>query len=295
MLLQVDYVMQGSFCQAIAIRCSKKRRGALSHEGQRVTSNLRRPLTTGPSLADQAYGVVRDWITSGDLVPSDRITERGLAERLGVSPTPVREAISRLLHERLLVRVDGRNLQVTAPDLRRLREMSLIQVALRAVAAGLAAELATDEEIAEIARTHQASLDQENGVGDHPQAAGNPGEAFRHDFHQLIVRASHSPSLIDMIATAEAFGRPMRLRGQQADGAAEGIRQAVDEHEAIVDALQARDAQRAEALMRDHTKWVNDSYLGFAERQLALDVPGRAHLGPPGRRRAADESPPGSA
>ena len=233
-----------------------------------MISNIRRPLTTGPSLADQAYEVVRDWITSGELVGTDRITERSLAERLGVSPTPVREAISRLLHERLLVRVDGRNLQVTSPDLRRLREMSLIQVALRAVAAGLAAELATDDEIAEIARTHQESLRQGDGPGDDPLVRNNPGRPFRHDFHQLIVQASHSPSLIDMIATAEAFGQPMRLRAQQADGAGKGIRRAADEHAAIVDALRTRNAKRAEALMRDHTQWVNDSYLGFAEQQI---------------------------
>src|SRR3982074_876533 len=87
-------------------------------------------LVTAPSFADQAYGVLRDLITSGELPPGERLTERSLAGRLGVSPTPVREAISRLTHERLLVRVDGRTLKVAAPSLRRLREMSLIQAAL---------------------------------------------------------------------------------------------------------------------------------------------------------------------
>src|SRR3982074_3012757 len=94
-------------------------------------------LVTAPSLADQAYGVLRDFITSGELAPGERLTERSLAGRLGVSPTPGREAISRLIRERLLVRVDGRTLQVAAPNLRRLREMSLIQAALHGVAARL--------------------------------------------------------------------------------------------------------------------------------------------------------------
>jgi DNA-binding GntR family transcriptional regulator len=237
-----------------------------------------RRLTTGPSLADQAYEVLRDLITSGDLAPGERLTERGLAERLGVSPTPVREAISRLTHERLLVRVDGRTLQVAAPSLRRLREMSLIQSALRGVAARIAAEGATDEELDEIARVHRESL----GRGKRGRAAGAArpdATELRHDFHQLIVEASHNPSLIDMIATAEAFGRALRERAQRSANAAESIRQAVDEHEAIVEALRARDGDRAEAIMREHTLWIGERYLEFAEQDgVAGDAPGDAPL-----------------
>src|SRR6202043_2166967 len=123
----------------------------------------------------------RDLITSGELAPAERLTERGLAGRLGVSPTPVREAISRLTHERLLVRVDGRTLKVAAPSLRRLREMSLIQAPLRAGAARLAGESATDEELAEIERVHIASTRKpaRRGAGDDPTQ-------LRHEFHQLV-------------------------------------------------------------------------------------------------------------
>jgi DNA-binding GntR family transcriptional regulator len=207
--------------------------------------------------------VLRDLITSGALSPAERVTERGLAGRLGVSPTPVREAISRLIHERLLVRVDGRTLQVAAPSLRGLREMSLIHAALRGVAARLAAENATDEELAEIARVHKASA-----RGSEP-ASGRARE-LRHDVHQLIERASHNPSLIDMIATAEAFGRPLRARAQQEKAAAEGVQRAVREHEEIIEALRARDGERAEKLMREHELWIGRSYLEFVEsHQLA--------------------------
>ncbi len=231
-----------------------------------MTIDAQQPLTTGPSLADQAYGVLRDWVTSGELAPSERLTERGLAARLGVSPTPVREAISRLLHERLLVRVDGRRLRVAAPSFRKLREMSLIQAALRGVAARLAAESATEEELAEIAQVHDASLHppDPDQVAHRP---GDPAQSLRHDFHQLIVEASHSPSLIDMIATAEAFGRPLRSRAQRSAGAADSIRRAVEEHQEIIDALRARDGRRAEELVREHTLWVNDRYLAFVEEQ----------------------------
>ena len=218
------------------------------------------PLRTGPSLADQAYAVLRDLITSGALAPAERVTERGLADRLGVSPTPVREAISRLLHERLLVRVDGRTLRVADPSVRRLREMSLIQGALRSVAARLAAEHATESELADIVRVHRASRVLPPG-----KRSANAAAQARHDLHEMIVAASHSPSLIDMVATAEAFGRVLRLRAQRAAGAAETIQRAMDDHEAIVQALIDRDGERAELLMREHERLVGERYLAFAE------------------------------
>ena len=65
---------------------------------------ISRKLTTGPTLGDQAYQAIRAAITSGDLAAGERTTERALARRLGVSPTPVREALQRLEHERLISR-----------------------------------------------------------------------------------------------------------------------------------------------------------------------------------------------
>jgi DNA-binding GntR family transcriptional regulator len=219
-------------------------------------------------MADQVYDLLRDQIASGELAPGERLTERGLAGRLGVSPTPIREAISRLIHERLLVRVNGRALQVAAPSLRRLRQMAVIHAALQGAAARLAADEASEEELAEIERAHLESR-RRSGRGNARSKAGTQAAELRHDFHQLIVEASHSPSLIDMIATAEAFGRTIRLQAQRSAGATESIRQAVREHEAIVGALRARDGDLAEALMREHTTWVSKRYLEFAERQGA--------------------------
>jgi DNA-binding GntR family transcriptional regulator len=226
-----------------------------------MTIEGRVQLTTGPSLAEQAYGVIRDLIATGELAPGERLTERALADRLGVSPTPVREAISRLIHERLLVRVGGRALQVADSDARNLHDMALIAAALNGVAARLAAESASDEELQEISRADHASREMSKRDRDVSQEAAE----LRHDFHHLVVQASHNPSLINMIATADAFGRPLRLQAQRSPGAVENIRRAVDEHEAIVAALLARDGARAEELMREHTAWVGARYLDFAE------------------------------
>jgi DNA-binding GntR family transcriptional regulator len=228
------------------------------------------PLAVGPSLADQAFNVLRGLITTGQLPPGERLTERGLASRLGVSPTPVREAISRLLHERLLVRVDGRLLQVATLTPRRLREMSLIHAALQGVAAHLAADAASELELDEIEAAHVHSLATR---ADAQRVAADPAASrLRHEFHELIVQASHNPSLIDMIATAEAFGRTLRTQAQASTAAGESIQRAEQEHVSIVAALRARDGGRAEVLLREHTLWINEGYVSFAEQHAAAEV-----------------------
>src|SRR5258708_8908026 len=112
----------------------------------KMTDNAvgRPKLTTGPTLSDQAYRALREEITTGELKPGQRLTERALADHLGVSPTPVREALQRLEHERLIERDAGRSIRVAEPSVARLYELALIEVALRGAAARLPPEPATD-------------------------------------------------------------------------------------------------------------------------------------------------------
>src|SRR5260221_13225414 len=137
----------------------------------KMTDNAvgRTKLTTGPTLSDQAYRALREDITTGALKPGQRLTERSLAEHLGVSPTPVREALQRLEHERLIERDAVRTIRVADPSVARLRELSLIEVALRGVAARLAAERATAAEVAAIV----AAVDPAAALGE----ARDRGEA----------------------------------------------------------------------------------------------------------------------
>jgi DNA-binding GntR family transcriptional regulator len=225
-------------------------------------------LLVGESLADQAHRVLRDLITSGEFSPGEGLTERGLADRLGVSPTPVREAIARLEHERLLVRVDGRSLRVASPSLAKLEEMVLIRGALSGVAARLAARNATDGELKRINDVHLKSLDVPSKSRSADEVAQ---EAFtlRRQFHHLIEEASHNPSLVDMIETSNAFDMAFRVRAVGAVGAKKAVDEGVKYHEQIVDALFARDGERAEALMREHRVTAGQQYLAFA--QLVAD------------------------
>jgi DNA-binding GntR family transcriptional regulator len=207
-------------------------------------------LKVGPSLADQAYGALRDMITGGDFEPGQRLTERSLADLLGVSPTPVREAISRLEHERLLLRPDGRVLEVARPTPERVRQMYLIHCALRSVAARLAAEVATQAELDAIARTHQQAQELQRQAS--PEGDKLEGLLrLNRKFHQQIEAAAHNPSLVDMIATADAFDWRTRVRTIRAS-LGEDLSVVMHDHQALVDALIARDAETAETLMRNH-------------------------------------------
>jgi DNA-binding GntR family transcriptional regulator len=235
-------------------------------------------LTTGPSLADQAYRVLRGMITDGALVAGERLTERGLATKLGVSPTPVREAISRLEHERLLERHDGRALTVAAPSPQRLHEVALIQAALRGVAAGLAATNATEEELARIAEANAQAQRVEHKGRTVEQVARETLAATRR-FHQLIDHAARNPMLTDMIATASAFDLGIRLRAVNALGETYPERESHEEHDAILRALLDRDAARAEALTREHLLHTANRLLTFLEQErsaTAADGPAAA-------------------
>jgi DNA-binding GntR family transcriptional regulator len=211
-------------------------------------------LSTGPTLADQAYRALREEIISGRLEPGERLTERHLATRLGVSPTPIREALQRLEHEHLIQRTDTRRLLVAEPSVHRLYELTLIEAALRGVGARLAAENATEKELAAIEETHAAFTDTMT-----PERV----LATTRKLHERIDQASHNETLVTMIATATAFDWQFRIEtlpdiyGSNQKTALERHR----EHGRIVKALKARDGEAAERLMRDHILGATGAFL----------------------------------
>jgi DNA-binding GntR family transcriptional regulator len=223
-------------------------------------------LSVGPTLSGQAYVVLRRLITEGELAPGERVTERGLATQLGVSPTPVREAIRRLEHERLLERLDGRALTVARPSFRRLYELNQIEAALRGVAAGLAAEAATDRELRAIRRIQEQASELKPAAGSKSDALAVL--ALTRKMHRQIDEASHHALLVDMIASASAFDLSVRMRVIEQLGRDYPSEHGHREHLAIVEALESRDSARADALVREHV-------LGAGRRFLDVLVGGQ--------------------
>jgi DNA-binding GntR family transcriptional regulator len=217
---------------------------------------------TSETLADQAYEALRAAIISGELASGEKITERGLAERLSVSPTPVREALRRLEQDRLVVRRGPRLVQVVDFDDEIAAEVRLADGALRAVAARLAAKHATPAQLAELERLLDAG-DEE--LARLQAKAADPAELTSDDlapilgitrrFHERLNAACGNPVIIRLLSLVDAF-RLASLNGRLVEElGAEGNRAALGRyhhHRAVFDAVATGDGVLAERLMRAH-------------------------------------------
>jgi DNA-binding GntR family transcriptional regulator len=225
-----------------------------------VTSSRYEPLVSstasahesgkGARLSDRAYHELHRMIVEGELVQGERLTQRALAERLEISPTPIREAIQRLEQEWLIERRGPHTIVVAGANRRHLREMRVIESALRGAAARLAVENATDEELEQLAAIHAEAI-RVAGSKRNPANIVARVVELNHRFHVLIDASAHNPVLAKMIQTATAFDYIARLETLKRLGPPYPL-QWIEEHGEIVSALQARDFERVEQLMRLH-------------------------------------------
>jgi DNA-binding GntR family transcriptional regulator len=229
-----------------------------------------RKLTTGPTLSDQAYRALRKEITTGELKPGQRVTERALAEYLGVSPTPVREALQRLEQERLIERDAVRAIRIAEPSVPRLYELALIEVSLRGTAARLAAERATDDEVQRIVE----ACDQAEalaGSATWTDSAVRGILKVTRGFHQMVDQAAHTQTLIDMISTATAFDWAFRLRwAVDSHPDLASLHRSLEQHRRVAAAIEAREGAAAEEAMRLHGASRAEAYLAIASRNSEL-------------------------
>lgn len=228
-----------------------------------------RKLAIGPTLSDQAYRALRQDITSGTLKAGERLTERALAQSLGVSATPIREALQRLEQERLIVRSDARTITVSNPGDEQLYALTLIESALRGAAARLAAERATDGEIRVLRETCQAA---EQRLAQRAAGSAQSSDVLQvtRRFHELVDSAAHDKTLVDMIATATAFDWAFRVKWsatvhRHEASAAEPLRQ----HRQIVEAIARRDGETAEAIMRAHIAGATAAFLAVRDSKTS--------------------------
>lgn len=201
-------------------------------------------------LSDRAYHELRRLIVGGELAPGERLTERALAERLEISPTPIREALQRLEQEWLIERRGPKTVVVAGANARRLRELRVLEAALRGVAARLAVENATDDELDELAAVHAEALRVARSRQGRALVVTRVVELTRR-FHAMLDACSHNPVVVKMIATTMAFD--FVTRADRINRLGKDYPTAwVDEHAEIINALRARDADRAEQLIRSH-------------------------------------------
>jgi DNA-binding GntR family transcriptional regulator len=187
-----------------------------------------------------ALALIVEAIDRGVYRPGDRLVESELAERFGVSRTPVREALQRLETQALLTR-DGRSLIVASLNHDQMAELYAVRTELEALAAKLAAQHAAREEIAVLA----AMVEEDRALLDDAEALSRANRRF----HTQIHRASHNRYLVQQLGLVHRSMALMATTSLAAEGRGPV---ALGEHEAIVAAIAARDGERAADALRRH-------------------------------------------
>lgn len=207
---------------------------------------------------DFAYIQLRQLILSGELEPGSPLQQGRLAKEMGVSTTPLREAIRRLSSEGLITLAAHRDARVAEVTRREAEDLFTVRQKLDPLAAELAATEHTQEEIDGIfeAEAQLTPLTSEGGID---------ALLAHREFHRRIYRASHNEILIEMLERiwdkADRYRIiGLRLRG---DSVEETARVAKEHHELAL-AIQSRDPKRARKAMKDHI----DESLG----RLAIEV-----------------------
>ena len=217
------------------------------------------PALRRSSLAEAAAASLREWILLERLPAGLALNERKLAEVLGISRTPVREAIRQLQSEGLVEVSPTRRPRVADPSMTTLSQWLMVQGALEGLAGEQACRLASDAELAAIASIQDRMIGLV-GCGDRMQV-------FQLDmeFHRTIVAAAHNPPLQETHEQYNArLWRARFISSQRRANRATQMRK----HQDIVDALQNRDAATAAAALRAHLlNAVSNIRLAIRERR----------------------------
>lgn len=247
--------------------------GASSEVARETTNDGSGPVDTTPllenrTLWEQVADHLRGQILGDELDPGTELNEVALARSLGVSRGPVREALRRLQAEGLVTVTPRRRTIVTHLTRREFVGAYQVREALEALAIRLAVPRLQDDDRRRLRELHRRMQEQ---------ARRGAVDDFFHtnaEFHELFVRASGNPTLQEMYRRllgqmGRYLTRSLALRGS--------LGKSIGEHEAILEAVEAGDAEQAAALLADH-----------------IEVPQRVTESEAGRKLFADEPEPGA-
>jgi len=201
------------------------------------------PLGVNVSLRVLAYDALKKAIMNMDIyghAEPIRLDERQLSAELGVSRTPIREAITLLEQEGFVRSVPRRGIFVVRKTKAELLEMIAVWAALESMAARLACARASDKDLAGLKRVFGEAA-AEDDVSDYSEK--------NIAFHQAIIRLSGNGQIIDLAGNLILHMRAIRAVSIRQEDRLETSRR---EHRAIIAALETRDADRAEQLVREH-------------------------------------------
>lgn len=208
-------------------------------------------------LREVVFEALREAILGGTLLPNERLMEVQLAEELGVSRTPVREAIRKLELEGFVVMIPRKGAYVAGISLKDVADVFEIRAALEGLAAGLAAERITEEELEELERIlvrKSEAIDQ------------NDLEKLIEidtQFHEGLYQASRNEKLTQLINNLREQIQRFRATSLSTPGR---MREALEEHKKIVEAISERNITRAQELAQEHIENAENSMLEALRR-----------------------------
>lgn len=194
-------------------------------------------------LRELVCETIRQAIIDGTFNPGERLMEIQLADEMGVSRTPIREAIRKLELEGFVVMIPRRGTYVADISIKDITEIYEIRTSLDVLAAGLAAERITDEELETLNRLlveigqHIADNDMEKIV------------EVDTAFHDVLYQASRNERLVSIINNLREQLTGIRGRSMSYPGR---LIETMDEHRSLVDCIAARDVERAQEAARMH-------------------------------------------
>lgn len=196
--------------------------------------------------ADRVFEALQDAIVRGEIPPGSRVGETELAMRFGTSRGPLREALRRLESRRLVERTPHVGIRIASLSPAALIEIYYVREALEGMAARLAALHMTDAEVAGL-KALLATHEQDEALKADMAYFQQEGDL---DFHYRIIQGSHNTTLAELLI-GELYHR-VRMYRYQVSAYAKRSQRAFGEHQRIVEAIEARDGDLAEMLMRRH-------------------------------------------
>jgi DNA-binding GntR family transcriptional regulator len=221
------------------------------------------------TLADKVCEQIVTAIIVGDIPPGQKISEPELARTYGISRGPLREAIRRLEGLRLVERKPHVGARVVKLSLKELVEIYRVREALEGMACRMAAEFMPANEIASLRallEEHERDVEQLEGRS-YFQKEGDL------DFHYRIVQGSKNEKLLELLGSD--LYHLVRMYRYQFSVSSSRPKRALKEHHQIVDAIEARDPELAELLMRRHISAARKNI--EAKLNMATDLKGENH------------------
>ena len=194
-------------------------------------------------LRDIVFETLRKAILDGNLKPGERVMEVQLAEKLGVSRTPVREAIRKLELEGLLEMIPRKGAYVADISIKDVLNVLEVRASLEGLAASLAAERITEDEI-ESLRKSAEEFEQMNKNNDRDGMVQKDTE-----FHSVLLSAARNNKLLSIVESLSDYVQRFRVVYFTEYSDAKNI---MDDHRAILDAINERDVEKANRVAQEH-------------------------------------------